>query len=535
MLPEGNSATRPPLFNGNNYGYWKVRMIIFLQSMDYELWEIIEKGPYIPMKKETEGTLVAKNKSEWDESDKKRITLNAKAINILFCALSMEEFNRIRTCKTAKDIWYTLEVVHEGTNQVKESKISMLVHKYELFQMKHDESITQMYTRFTDIINDLSSLGKEYSMSEKVRKILRSLPKQWEAKVTAIQEAKNLSTLPLDELVGSLMTHEMTMKQNSDDSVKTDKEKNLAFSSSTSNSVDEKDVVLLARKFKKFLKHDRKNRRSLIKESDEKPKRSEVICYECNKPGHIKPDCPQLKHGKKKAMVATWDDSDSSESESENDEQANVCFMTIQDEVIYSKPNSLEFSFDELLDAFEELHSEFEILISKNEVLKNKNSSLSNKLSALMKKLDNKEKCISCEKIQNENELLKQQIKELDNSKIKCLEVDSLKEKILDYEKIIFRFTKGKKVFEQMLGEQVAVFDKCGLGFNTQNDLNHKPKNVLKANYNSKFVCNYCNQNGHLRHSCRVKKSVYFGGKTMWIPKTNNKGPFIKWVPKTES
>ncbi|KAL5556311.1 hypothetical protein UlMin_038547 [Ulmus minor] len=138
----------------------------------------------------------------------------------------MEEFNRIRTCKTAKDIWHTLEVVHEGTNQVKESKISMLVHKYELFQMKHDESITQMYTRFTDIINDLSSLGKEYLMSEKVRKILRSLPKQWEAKVTAIQEAKNLSTLPLDELVRSLMTHEMTMKQNSDDSVKTDKEKN---------------------------------------------------------------------------------------------------------------------------------------------------------------------------------------------------------------------------------------------------------------------------------------------------------------------
>ena len=86
-----------------------------------------------------------------------------------------------------------------------------------------------------------------------------------------------------------------------------------------------------------------------------------------------------------------------------------------------------------------------------------------------------------------------------------------------------------------MLGEQVAVFDKCDLCFNTQNDLNHKLKNILKANYNSKFVCNYCNQNGHLRHSCRIKKSVYFGGKTMWIPKTNNKGPFIKWVPKTES
>ncbi|KAL5577579.1 hypothetical protein UlMin_019278 [Ulmus minor] len=128
------------------------------------------------------------------------------------------------------------------------------------------------------------------------------------------------------------MTHEITMKQNIDDSVKMEKERNLAFSSSTSNSVDEKDIALLARKFKKFLKYDKRNRKSTMKENDEKPKRSEMICYECNKPGHIKLDCPQLKHMKKKAMVATWDDDDSSDSESENDEQANVCFMTIQDE-----------------------------------------------------------------------------------------------------------------------------------------------------------------------------------------------------------
>ena len=70
MLPEGNYATRSPIFNGNKYGYWKARMTIFLQSMDYELWEIIEKGPFITMKKQDEETFVAKHKSEWDDSDK---------------------------------------------------------------------------------------------------------------------------------------------------------------------------------------------------------------------------------------------------------------------------------------------------------------------------------------------------------------------------------------------------------------------------------------------------------------------------------
>ncbi|KAL5540959.1 hypothetical protein UlMin_044251 [Ulmus minor] len=424
-MSEGNSTTRPPLFNGNNYGYWKARMIIFLQSMEYELWEVIEKGPYIPMNK-VEGSLVEKSKSEWNDIDKKQISINAKAMNILFCALSMEEFNRIRSCKIAKDIRNTLEVTHEGTNQVKESKISMLVHKYKLFKMKYDESIKQI------------------------------LPKQWEAKVTAIQEAKDLSKLPLDELIGSLMTQEITMNQNLEDGVKTEKEKNLAFSSSTSYDDGEKDIALLAKRFKFFLKYDRKNRRKFIKEADEHPKQSEIICYECNKPGHYRSECPQLKQGRKKAMLATWDDSDSSDSESEKDECANVCFMTIHDELINSELDSSNFSFAELLDAFEELHIEFEILISKNKALKNKNISLEKEF--LKQKFDVKESCVSCENFQKENELLKQQVVNFNGLKIKSLKVNFLQEKVLDYEKIIVKFTKGKEVFEQMLGKQVAVF-----------------------------------------------------------------------------
>ncbi|KAL5548818.1 hypothetical protein UlMin_004049 [Ulmus minor] len=381
--------------------------------------------------------------------------------------------------------------------------------------MKHDESIKQMYTRFTDIINDLSSLGKEYTTSEMVRKILRSLPKQWEAKVTAIQEAKDLSKLPLDELIGSLMTHEITMNQNLEDVVKTEKEKNLTFSSSTSYDDVEKDIAFLAKKFKKNLKHDRKNRRKWMKEIDEHPKPSEVVCYECNKPGHYKSECPQQKQGRKKAMMATWDDSDSSDSESDKDERANVCFMTIHDEVTNPDLNSSNFSYDELYDAFEELYTEFEMLISKYKVLKNKNISLENEFSVLKQKFDVKEKCTFCETFQKENEVLKQQVLDFNDLKMKSLEIDFLKEKVLDYEKIILKFTKGKTVFEQMLGKQVAVFEKCGLGFEPQNDIKTKPKNIFKNKNNSKLVCNYCNQNGHLRQSCHVRKSLYFGGKVI--------------------
>ncbi|GAV57393.1 UBN2 domain-containing protein, partial [Cephalotus follicularis] len=68
-------------------------------------------------------------------------------------------------------------VIYEGTNQVKESKISMLVHEYELFIMHNDECISDMFTRFTTIVNSLKNLGKSYSNQELVRKILRCLPR----------------------------------------------------------------------------------------------------------------------------------------------------------------------------------------------------------------------------------------------------------------------------------------------------------------------------------------------------------------------
>ena len=53
-----------------------------------------------------------------------------------FCALDPNEFNRVLACDSAKEILDKLEVTYEGTNQVKEFKINMLVHEYELFKIK---------------------------------------------------------------------------------------------------------------------------------------------------------------------------------------------------------------------------------------------------------------------------------------------------------------------------------------------------------------------------------------------------------------
>ena len=103
--------------------------------------------------------------------------MNAKAMNIFYCVLERNEFNCISTCINAHDIWHLLEITHEGTNQVKESKMSMFVHSYELFKMDANETITEMFTIFTGIINEINALGRTYANSDLIRKLLRSLPR----------------------------------------------------------------------------------------------------------------------------------------------------------------------------------------------------------------------------------------------------------------------------------------------------------------------------------------------------------------------
>ena len=206
---EGQSITRPPYFNGQHYGWWKNRMENYIQAEDYELWMLIKNRPLIPKVTKEDGKVIIKKSEEFDGDDYRMMEKNAKAKKLLYFGLGPDEYTRISECESAKEIWDALQIAHEGANQVKQSRIELLMRKYELFEMGDRETIMDMYTRFTHITNELKSLGKTFTTEELVRKILRFLPRSWEAKVTAIQEAKDLKILSLDELIGNLQTYEL--------------------------------------------------------------------------------------------------------------------------------------------------------------------------------------------------------------------------------------------------------------------------------------------------------------------------------------
>ena len=179
--------------------------------------------------------------------------------------------------------------------------------------MKDDETILEIITRFTDIVNGLEALGKTYKESEKVMKILRSLPSKWHTKVTAIQEAKDLTKLPLEKLIGSLMTYEINLaKKQQEGEDKKKKSITLKATTKEEEEVEEKkqseeneDLALITRKFNKFMRVERfrgrrftyridfsENESSSYGDKERWKEKMNLVCFKCKKSGHIKYDCP---------------------------------------------------------------------------------------------------------------------------------------------------------------------------------------------------------------------------------------------------
>ncbi|GAV75582.1 LOW QUALITY PROTEIN: zf-CCHC domain-containing protein, partial [Cephalotus follicularis] len=179
---ESQNISKPPFFYGNIYSHWKAKMTIFIQYLDYNLWDLIVDGPNLPTITNENGEIISKPRNKYNDDDRKIVQLNAKAKHVIICAINSNEFKRVSSYVSAKEMCDRLEVTYEG----------------------------------------------------------------------------------------------------------------------------------------------------------EPSKIEEIICYECNKPGHYKSDCPRLKkkeQGKKKAMIATWEDSDDSSSEEEgNEEVAQLALMAIEEE-----------------------------------------------------------------------------------------------------------------------------------------------------------------------------------------------------------
>ncbi|XP_070046876.1 uncharacterized protein [Nicotiana tomentosiformis] len=158
----------------------------YAKSYDVKVGRVIKKGNF-PLPAAAQPPTDPEDIDEYTDEQMVVVQVNTKVRNLLYNAISGEEYEKISSCDTTKEMWDKLEVTYEGTSKVKETHINILVHDYELFQMKEGESIEEMFARFSKIISDLKAFGKPYSSGDQVRKNLRSLPTTWQTKVVTLK------------------------------------------------------------------------------------------------------------------------------------------------------------------------------------------------------------------------------------------------------------------------------------------------------------------------------------------------------------
>ncbi|GKA85042.1 retrovirus-related pol polyprotein from transposon TNT 1-94 [Tanacetum coccineum] len=232
-------------------------------------------------------------------------------------------------------------LVQQGNSEVKDNKNDLLVQQYEQFVNSEDESIDNAFARFNTIITSLKALDEGYSSKNYVRKFLRALHPKWRAKVTAIEESKDLTSLSLDELIGNLKVHEMIIKKDSEIVKAKVERKSLALKAkkessdeecSTSGSEDE-EYAMAVRDFKKFFKRrgrfvrqPRNDKKTFQRSRDDKTGKNDRKCFRCGDPNHLIGECPKPPKDKnQRAFVGgSWSDSSDEDDEKLKDETCLV-------------------------------------------------------------------------------------------------------------------------------------------------------------------------------------------------------------------
>ncbi|GKC42294.1 hypothetical protein Tco_1060016, partial [Tanacetum coccineum] len=327
-----------------------------------------------------------------------------------------KEYERIFMCNMTKEIWKTLLITHQGNSQVKDNKIDLLVQQYEQFVISEDESIDSAFARFNTIITSLKALDEGYSSKNYVRKFLRALHPKWRAKVTAIEESKDLTSLSLDELIGNLKVYEMIIKKDSKIVKAKVKRKSLALKAkkessdeecSTSGSEDE-EYAMAVRDFKKFFKR---------REDDENVKNETCL-------------------------VAQASSEVCSKSYYFSDENSSIDDLVLDNE--YDKLCKMSLK-----------------IITKNKRLKATKNGLEKEVSILKEKVSTLEKnkgvdleCVKCHMLKIENEKLKE---------------EALK---------LTKFEKSTNCLNEMLSNQKPSGDKLGLGFNSLESSSSRTKEI---------------------------------------------------------
>ncbi|KAI3708032.1 hypothetical protein L2E82_37034 [Cichorium intybus] len=265
MASTTNSTPHPqlPKLNGRNYYHWSIQMKVLFESQD--LWDVVKEGYEEPEDLD--------EVTDEEESDLKEIKKrDRKALFMIYQAVDEVIFERISSSATSKEAWDMLYKTYRGEDKVKVVRLQTLRCEFDGIKMRESETVEDFYNRVILLLNQLRLNGETIEDTRVVEKILRSLTRRFEYIVVAIEESKDLSTLSLESLLGTLQSHELRMKQFDSPTYEQ------AFQFQSSNAHENS---------KEIAKYDQNDDRGKGKAKS----LSQVQCHYCQKFGHVKKFC----------------------------------------------------------------------------------------------------------------------------------------------------------------------------------------------------------------------------------------------------
>jgi hypothetical protein len=221
---------KPPHFDGNNYDYWKIRMSMHLKDMGEKIWPIVRDG-FVVLKEDEPSPINNEN-----------VLTNDQAMNVFCDALDINEFNRIKNLTTAHEIWTKIMQIHEGTTIVKNAKLYVCKGKFEQFLMKEDESVSDMFNRLNEIVNELKGLGFNVPDVDFTHKFLRSLPEKYTIMTMLVRS--DLTTTSPTEVLGEILNQDIFKRSQAEamSSTKKVKGESIALKAEVSKAIEKEET-----------------------------------------------------------------------------------------------------------------------------------------------------------------------------------------------------------------------------------------------------------------------------------------------------
>ncbi|GJU44028.1 hypothetical protein Tco_1201294 [Tanacetum coccineum] len=291
-----------------------------------------------------------KPEAQWTADERKAANLDQRLKSLIMFVLPNDQMNSVINCLIAKSTWEDLILYHEGPSDVKESRVMNLKLCYNTFKFKEEESLTQTFTRFKSLMNELVNDGIKLSKLEINTGFINGLPKKWLSFCQSLRNTNHVKDSKLAYLFGKLKYEENL----TDNIYETEKNKYLVSSTPLSTAFfstsivqdfqDSPDAEEDTRSSHEYLNdlEEEYQTRALLDKSKRFFKKgtqrfsgakatNQTECHKCGKKGHYARHS-HLQEKNKGLIAETYDYDDEEVSSDENEVTEVKALMALTDE-----------------------------------------------------------------------------------------------------------------------------------------------------------------------------------------------------------